>query len=30
MDDHDYGLNNAGASNPVKEENKRLFLEALN
>ncbi len=30
MDDHDYGLNNAGHDNPVKEFNKQLFLEALN
>lgn len=29
MDDHDYGLNNAGVDNPVKDFNKRLFLEAM-
>ena len=28
-DDHDYGLNNAGIENPIKENNKQVFLDYL-
>ena len=28
-DDHDYGLNNAGRGNPIKVENKRVFLDYI-